>query len=62
MKNEDFFCKLGVKFVNKNGLSPKTYNYLITKDWINSKKNKPFDIAELTSYASVFKIVVLSEA
>ena len=54
---EEFFCKIGVKFVNKNGLSPKTYNYLITKDWINSKKNKPFDIAELTSLASVFKIV-----
>lgn len=57
MKVEELFCKIGVKFVNKNGLSPKTYNYLITKDWINSKKNKPFDIAELTSLASVFKIV-----
>ena len=57
MKNEDFFCKIGVKFVNKNGLSPKTYNYLITKDWINSKKNDIYDILNLTNYTSVFKII-----
>ena len=57
MKAEELFCKIGVKFVNKNGLSQKTYNYLITKDWINSKKNSPFDIVELTSPASVFKII-----
>ena len=56
MKAEELFCKIGVKFVNKNGLSPKTYNYIITKDWINNKKNKPFDVADLTNYTSVFKI------
>lgn len=32
MEAEKLFCKIGVRFVNKNGLSPKTYNYLITKD------------------------------
>lgn len=57
MKVEELFCKIGVKFVNKNGLSPKTYNYLITKDWINSKKNNPYDVAILTHYTSVFKII-----
>lgn len=57
MKAEELFCKIGVKFVNKNGLSPKTYNYLITKDWINSKKNNPYDVAILTHYTSVFKII-----
>lgn len=57
MKVEELFCKIGVKFVNKNGLSPKTYNYLITKDWINSKKNNPYDVAMLTHYTSVFKII-----
>ena len=57
MRFEDIYCKIGVKFVNKNGLSPKTYNYLITKNWINSKKNNPFTVAELTNYASVFKII-----
>lgn len=54
---EKFFCKVGVKFINKNGLSPKTYNYLITKDWINSKKNNRLAIAELTNCASVFIIM-----
>lgn len=57
MKNEDFFCKIGVKFVNKNGLSPKTYNYLITKDWINEKKKNPYQVSELTLPTSVFKII-----
>lgn len=57
MRFEDIYCKVGVKFVNKNGLSPKTYNYLITKNWINSKKNNLFTVAELTNYASVFKII-----
>ena len=57
MEAEKLFCKIGVRFVNKNGLSQKTYNYLITKDWINSKKNNPFDIAKLTNCASVFIIV-----
>lgn len=57
MKAEKLFCKIGVKFVNKNGLSSKTYNYLITKDWINSKKNNPYDVAILTHYTSVFKII-----
>lgn len=57
MKNEDFFCKIGLKFVNKNGLSAKTYNYLITRDWINSKKNNICDVLNLTNYASVFKII-----
>ena len=57
MRFEDIYCKVGVKFVNKNGLSPKTYNYLITKDWINSKKNDIYDILNLTNYASVFKII-----
>lgn len=57
MKTEELFCKIGVKFVNKNGLSPKTYNYLITKDWINSKKNDIYDILNLTNYTSVFKII-----
>ena len=57
MEAEKLFCKIGVRFVNKNGLSQKTYNYLITKDWINSKKNNPFDIAKLTNCASVFIIM-----
>ena len=57
MKAEELFCKIGVRFINKNGLSPKTYNYLITKDWINSKKNNPSDIAKLTLFNSVFKII-----
>ena len=57
MEAEKLFCKIGVRFVNKNGLSPKTYNYLITKDWINSKKNNPFDIAKLTNCASIFIIM-----
>ena len=57
MEAEKLFCKIGVRFINKKGLSQKTYNYLITKDWINSKKNNPFDIAKLTNCASVFIIV-----
>ena len=54
MEAEKLFCKIGVRFVNKNGLSQKTYNYLITKDWINSKKNNRLAIAELTNCASIF--------
>lgn len=58
MKAEDFFCRIGVKFIDKNGkVSQKTYNYLITKEWINSKKNSSSDIVRLTSYDSVFKII-----
>lgn len=57
MKSEDFFCKIGVKFVNKNGLSPKTYNYFITKDWINEKKKNPYQVSELILPTSVFKII-----
>ena len=57
MEAEKLFCKIGVRFVNKNGLSQKTYNYLITKDWINSKKNNRLAIAELTNCASIFIIM-----
>lgn len=57
MKTGEFFCKIGVKFINKNGLSPKTYNYLITKDWINEKKKNPYQVSELTLPTSVFKII-----
>lgn len=57
MKAEELFCKIGVKFVNKNGLSPKTYNYLITKDWINEKKKNPYQVSELNLPTSVFKII-----
>ena len=57
MEAEKLFGKICVRFVNKKKKKKKTYNYLITKDWINSKKNNPFDIAKLTNCASVFIIM-----
>lgn len=59
MRFEDIYCKIGVKFLNKNKLSDKTYYYLISKDWINNKRETALkgEINHFCEPCAFFKII-----
>ena len=59
MRFEDVYCIIGVRFVNKDKFSDKTYNYLITKEWINNKRETALksEINHLCDPCALFKII-----